>query len=331
MKDRKITMADIGERGFLKSISHLIDDTILGFGDDASAYLLPSGDVLVINVDMLVKTTDILSGTSPKQIGKKAVTISVSDIIAKGVYPLGCLASVAFPSHMEIIEAKEIIEGIKEQSTLYNSLYLGGDLNSSIDTIIDITTFGITSQEKIIKRKSIENGDLLYTTGYFGYTTLCFKKFLKKTEITSCLTKSILDSVYEPKARIEYLELMNSTPIKACIDSSDGLQTSLNDLMGLNGVGVNISTVPIDPLILSIANEEQLDPLELTFCGGEEFELLLVTSPENGQIVEKKAKQYGLPLYPIGTFNEEKEKISIIDPLFQERKIPSSSYEHFKN
>ncbi|MCK4895609.1 MAG: hypothetical protein KAS47_02300, partial [Candidatus Heimdallarchaeota archaeon] len=139
---KKPLLKDIGEKQFLSKISQYVDAPLIDFNDDASAIELPSGDLLVINVDMLVQGTDVLPGMPYLQIGKKAVTMSVSDIIAKGVTPLGCLASVGFSPEIPAAEAEIIIQGIKEQCSSYGCLFLGGDLNESKETIVDIVAFG---------------------------------------------------------------------------------------------------------------------------------------------------------------------------------------------
>ena len=107
-KSSKQQMRDIGEREFLSQISHFVDESELDFNDDASAIKLSSGELLVINIDMLVNKTDVLPEMTFRQMGKKAVTMAVSDIIAKGVQPLVCLASIGFPAETEVVKAKDV-------------------------------------------------------------------------------------------------------------------------------------------------------------------------------------------------------------------------------
>ena len=134
-------MKQIGEKLFLSKIANLVDTPILDYNEDASTFALESGKILVINADMLVFQTDVLPGMSDKQIGQKAVTMSVSDIVAKGTKPLGCLASIGFPSNLEISRAMDVIQGIRDQCNEYDILYLGGDLNETDDIIVDIVSF----------------------------------------------------------------------------------------------------------------------------------------------------------------------------------------------
>ncbi len=326
---RKPFLKDIGEKQFLSKISQYVDTPLIDFNDDASAIELPSGELLVINVDMLVQGTDVLPGMSSLQVGKKAVTMSVSDIIAKGVKPIGCLASVSFPPEIAIDEAETIIQGIKEQCSLYGCLFLGGDLNESKETIVDIVAFGTCGKTNFISRKGAVSGDILYSTGLFGFTALGFEMILNEKFIVESLKKQILESVYEPIAKIEFLDILQELPIKICMDSSDGLLITLNDLSTLNNLGINITTIPIQPEIKDFAEKYGINPLDLVFKGGEEFDLIFAVSPDLIEIVEKRVEDMGLEIYKLGFFDENINGLTLTDDAFSRYEVPKNGFEHF--
>ncbi len=332
MKDRrKPLLKDIGEKQFLSKISRYVDTPFIDFNDDASAIELLSGDLLVINVDMLVQGTDVLPGMSSLQIGKKAVTMAVSDIIAKGVTPIGCLASVGFPPELFIKEAETIIQGIKEQCSSYGCLFLGGDLNESKETIVDIVAFGTCGKNKFVSRKGAASGDILYSTGLFGFNALGFEMLLNEKFIEDSLRKQILESVYEPKAKIEFLDIMQELPIKICMDSSDGLLVTLTDLSILNNLGINVTNVPIQLEVEEFAEKNDINPLDLVFRGGEEFDLIFALSPDLKEEVERKVENMGLKIYEIGFFDKNLKGLTITDSAFNHFKFPESGFEHFTN
>ncbi|MCK4972915.1 MAG: thiamine-phosphate kinase [Candidatus Heimdallarchaeota archaeon] len=328
---KKPLLKDIGEKQFLSKISQYVDAPLIDFNDDASAIELPSGDLLVINVDMLVQGTDVLPGMPYLQIGKKAVTMSVSDIIAKGVTPLGCLASVGFSPEIPAAEAEIIIQGIKEQCSSYGCLFLGGDLNESKETIVDIVAFGTCNRTNFISRKGAVSGDILYSTGLFGFTALGFKMLLNGKFVEDSLRKQILESVYEPKAKIEFLDIMQELPIKICMDSSDGLLVTLTDLSILNNLGINITNIPIQPEAKEFAEKNGINPLDLVFRGGEEFDLIFAVSPDLVETVERKVEDMGLEIYKLGLFDENLKGLTITDDAFNHYEFPESGFEHFTN
>ncbi len=328
---KKPSLKDIGEKQFLSKISQYVDTPFLDFNDDASAIELASGELLVINIDMLVRGTDVLPGMSSLQIGRKAVTMAVSDIIAKGVTPIGCLASVGFPPDIAIDEAKTIIHGIKEQCSSYECLFLGGDLNESKETIVDIVAFGTCGKINFISRKGAISGDILYSTGLFGFNALGFEMLLNGKFVEVPLRKQILESVYEPKAKIEFLDILQELPIKICMDSSDGLLVTLTDLSILNNLGINITTIPIQLEAKDFAEKNDINPLDLVFRGGEEFDLVFAVSPDLVETVERKVEDMGLEIYKLGFFDENLKGLTITDDAFSHYKFPESGFEHFTN
>ncbi len=328
---KKPSLKDIGEKQFLSKISQYVDTPLLDFNDDASAIELQSGELLVINVDMLVEGTDVLPGMSSLQIGKKAVTMSVSDIIAKGVTPMGCLASVGFPPEIDISDAETIIQGIKEQCSSYGCLFLGGDLNESKETVVDIVSFGTCSKTNLISRKGAASGDILYSTGLFGFTAIGFEMLLNGKHVEESFRKQILESVYEPKAKIEFLDILQKLPIKICMDSSDGLLVTLADLSFLNNLGINITDIPIQLDVKDFAEKSGFNPLDLVFKGGEEFDLIFAVASDLKETVERKAEDMGLEIYKLGFFDENLKGLTITDAAFNHYNLPESGFEHFTN
>lgn len=326
-----MTLKDIGEKQFLKKISKLIDSPILDFNEDASTFPLPSGDILVINADMLVDITDVLPGMTNTQIGKKAVTMSISDLIAKGTTPSGCLASVGFPSQTKIEKAYEILEGIREQCNKYNFQFLGGDLNNSSDIIIDIVSFGICAKDKLIPRRGSATGDIIFSTGLFGRTSLGFKSLLEAVPLPKQIEKTVLNSVFSPEPRYDFLKVMNDFKIDICMDSSDGLFMTLNELASINKLGINVTKVPIEKQILEYSVENNLNPLELAFSGGEEFELIFSIKPDKEKQLIEIVEKHNLVVHKLGFFSPTEKGIVITDSEFDNYKLSHSGFEHFSS
>ena len=324
------TLGEIGEKKFLSQLVDIIDTSVLPFNDDASSYKLPSGDILVINADMLVQKTDVVPGMKPQQIGKKAVTMSVSDLIAKNAKPLGCLASVGFPSDIKVSHARNILEGIKSKCTEYGILYLGGDLNETDDVVLDLVSFGICAEDEIIPRKGAKNGDLLFSTGLFGLTSLGYKKLLQNKQNPSEINKTILLSVHEPRAKIEYLDLFRKIPINSCMDSSDGLLVTLKELSEINNLGIDVTDIPIHSIAKAYISDENLNPLDLVFNGGEEFELIFSILPEKENELLEFTKENDLFLKKIGSYNKDHRDIKILDSEYSEYTLPNLGFEHFR-
>src|SRR5687768_7561554 len=73
---------------------------IRGIGDDAAVLRPRAGYDLVITADLLVEGVDFRLGggwTSPRDLGHKALAVSLSDTAAMGARPRFCLLSVGVP------------------------------------------------------------------------------------------------------------------------------------------------------------------------------------------------------------------------------------------
>ena len=78
-----------------EAISHR-DEVVVGLGDDAAVVLSPAGPI-VITTDTLVESVDFLPGEDPKRLGRRAVSVGLSDLAAMGAWPDFFLLTVGFP------------------------------------------------------------------------------------------------------------------------------------------------------------------------------------------------------------------------------------------
>src|SRR5215204_2099858 len=73
---------------------------IQGIGDDAAVFRQRAGFDTLVTSDMLVEDVDFRlgsGGTSPRDLGHKALAVSLSDVAAMGAQPRFCLLSVGVP------------------------------------------------------------------------------------------------------------------------------------------------------------------------------------------------------------------------------------------
>ncbi len=320
----------IGERAFLQKVHYLIDKSSKLDFDDASGLELPSGQILVINVDMLVKKTDVPEGMSNFQMGAKAAVMSISDIIAKGVLPMGCLLSMGIPDNTDVTCAEEIVKGVKETCNRFGAKFIGGDLNKTDDIIVDIVAFGISTKNEIVARKGAKHGDIIFTTGPFGWTRLGFSIIFDNFSAPEKIKNKALSSIYEPDTSILFLDLFKAGIIEVSMDSSDGLGATLRQLSSINRLGIKIYALPIDAELRDFAIKNKLDILDLVFNGGEEFEIVFATRPANKAKLLEITNNIGLKIYEIGVFDSSIKDI-VIETDNKTLRLVSNGYEHFKS
>ena len=325
------TAGEIGERALIERMLRWITPMPgmpLPFWDDAMAIDLGDGRAVVLNTDMLVWETDVPRGMTPYQAARKAVIMNFSDLGAKGVQPQGFMASLGIPRDLEVESIEEMARGFEAGAREYGGYVIGGDTNEASDIIINGVALGIARKDKIIKREGAKPGDILATTGPFGLTAASFKILLEGLEAPEGLRETLVESVYNPKARIvEGIALAESGAATSSIDSSDGLSVSLYDLSRSSGVGFRIKNLPIPPEVEIYSEHHELDPDDLALYGGEEYELVFTVTEERLEDAREALAAVGCELLELGVATRETGIVMVKNGV--ENPIEKRGWEHF--
>ncbi len=331
MSKKHTTLRELGERGLIRWFQDLItpyDEALLSGMEDAVAVPL-NGVALVVNSDMLVESTDVLPGMTASEIAWKAGVMGLSDLAAKGATPLGVMVSLGLPADTPTNFAAALVGGLNCVFREHETYYLGGDTNQCLELVIDCTAIGKAPRHQILRRKGAKPGDLIATTGDFGYTGALFEALLRGHSKPTKLVDQIREQALHPKARIkEGVALSRAGIVSASIDSSDGLAWSLHELAAASRVGVEIDNLPIPEICKKFAAANKLDPIDLALYGGEEFELIVTLPAQKLEKASKIIQQAGGSLTPIGKIVEEPDKVLRING--EERVIEPKGYEHFR-
>jgi len=327
------TYKKLGERKIIEVIQSCLDimpKMPIPFGDDVSAYDVGNGNLAVLKTDMLVDKTDVPPGMSLWQAARKAVVMNVSDFAAKGVKPLIMLVSLGLPRKLTRKDIEEIGEGLNAGARGYNAYIIGGDTNEASDLLISLSLFGIAKKNMLMLRSGAKPGDLVAVTGFFGKTSAGLKILIDGFKAPQKIRKTLVESVLMPHARLkEGLALSRTRAITASIDSSDGLAWSLHEIAKASNVGFLINRIPTAKEVERFATINELDQLELTLYGGEEYELVLTVKPRLWKKAEKAVEKVGGKLLPMGKVTAEKLVLLEIDG--KRRVIEPRGWEHFKS
>jgi len=325
------SIKSLGEKEVIRIIASLLEmpETTIPFGDDVSALSIDGDNVAVLKTDMLVGKTDVPPGMSLRQAARKAVVMNVSDFAAKGVKPLVMLVSLGLPRNLKEEDVREIGAGLNEGAREYDAYVIGGDTNEASDLIISCSLLGFSSKERLVSRGGARPGDIVAVTGEFGKTSAGLKILLEGLSVPEKIGNSLKDAVLLPKARLnEGLALSRVGGVTSSIDSSDGLAWSLYELSDASDVGFMIDDVPIAEEAVEFARIYDLDPLELSLYGGEEYELIVTVQPEFWEKAKRAVSEAGGALMKIGTVTEEKKIELRING--EARAIKRRGWEHFK-
>jgi thiamine-monophosphate kinase len=336
-------LSNLGKERFMKKnnslgerrIVQLIEDSLehmpempIPFGDDVAAYDLGEGKLAVLKADMLVGKTDVPPGMSVFQAARKAVVMNVSDFAAKGVKPLAALISLGLPSSITKKEVIQIGKGLNSGAREYDTYIVGGDTGEASDLIVSVMLFGLAEKGKMALRSGAKPNDILAVTGQFGNTSSGLKLLINGFKAARDIRKRLTTAVYMPRARLrEGLELAQSQSVSASIDSSDGLAWSLCEIMKESNVGFMIDRIPASEETQKFAEMNNLDPLDLVFYGGEEYELVVTIRPNSWKKAESAVQKTGGRLIRIGRVTSGKEIIVAAEG--RKKRIEPKGYEHF--
>ena len=314
-------MQDIGEKKFINEIVRKYITNKLNFLDDVF-YVRINDVYLVLNVDGFSFSSSKYPWMDYYDIGWKAVTAGVSDLIAKNAKPLFIMVSIGLKKSTLVSDGEELLRGIRDAALYYGAEFVGGDTNSGNDEWIDITVIGVTPNP--IPLKSKDPGDYIIITGYYGITGLAhefFKRQLKTKE------EIIITHTKRPKARYELLEIFSKFRecVKISTDVSDGLAESLYKISYLNNVNIQLTNIPIHNYVLKICEELELDPLELALKGGEEFEVIFTIKPWCLDAITNKLEELKIP-FTVGKINVLKSAGVYIG----NKKLPQIVWDNFK-
>ena len=262
-----LKVSDIGEKELVKYIIANSKDIT----PDDTAITEFNSTNLISTCDMLIQSRHFPENMSYFDMGFKAVTVNVSDIAAMGANPLGFLLSIAIPKDLELDSFKEIIDGVLKACEFYSIPLIGGDTNEASEIIISGTALGLC--ERPLMKDTYNKGDLIAITGDIGLSALGFKL-------------DVLDNVYvkkalKPQARVKEGIILKDFATSAT-DITDGLASELYEIKK-DGFGFMIyeEMLEISDEYKNMANELDLDYLDLILHVGEDFELLFTISKEN--------------------------------------------------
>lgn len=262
-----LKVCDIGEKELVKYIIANSKDIT---PDDTAITQFDSTN-LISTCDMLIQSRHFPDNMSYFDMGFKSVTVNVSDLAAMGANPLGFLLSIAIPKDMELDSFKQIIKGVLAACEFYTIPLIGGDTNEASEIIISGTALGCC--DRPLLKDSYNMGDLIAITGDIGLAALGFQL-------------DVLDNVYvnkalKPKARLKEGIVLKDFATSAT-DITDGLASELYEIKK-DGFGFMIheEMLGISDEYKQIANELNLDYLDLILHVGEDFELLFTISKDN--------------------------------------------------
>ena len=334
---------DIGEFGLIRRINDLLiregirsERVTLGIGDDTASFLPRPGYEILVTCDSLVEGRHYLPGhITPLDLGRRAMTLNLSDIGAMGGRPLYALVSLGLKADFPVRDVEEMYRGFLVELNPMVASIIGGNLTRSGNGLfIDITLIGEVEQGKGVRRSGARPGDVILVTGFPGQAAAGLRLLLQAPN--------------DPKIREHPLVMIFNTPshraslgatvaeaglATAMIDTSDGLLADLAHICQESRVGADLGQekLPISEALCRAAVLLNQDPYEFFLGESDDYELVITCRPEDvALLLSKSAQCCPVPVTEIGRITEPPGEIVLILSDGQRRSVKPSGWDHFR-
>lgn len=295
----RTSLSQLGEFGLIDHLTRNFkiqhSETIKGIGDDA-AILDTQGKQLVVSTDLLVEGVHFDLAFMPlKHLGYKAVMVNLSDIYAMNAKATQITVSLAVSNRFPLEALEELYAGIELACSIYNVDLVGGDTTSSTTgMLLSITALGVVDAENAVKRDGAQEGDLLVVSGDLGAAYMGLQVLEREKQVHKVNPNAqpdlepysyIIERQLKPEARKDIVELLENLEVKptSMIDISDGLSSEIIHLCKNSNVGCRLyeEKIPLDPQLINVCEEFEIDSTTVALSGGEDYELLFTIKQED--------------------------------------------------
>lgn len=289
-------------------------DLLVGPGDDAAVFR--SDGLLVATADTLVEGVDFLTGEDPTRLGRRAMSVALSDLAAMGAWPAFFLLTIGFPESAAEDFPLEIAVAAAGRAQEFGAALAGGDLSRAAQTFLSVAVWGKPAGEPIL-RSGARPGDVLFLSGWPGEAAAGLALARARAGFSAGpndggwtpeelpvpeLTR-LLAAYREPEPRLALGRALATDRLAtAAIDVSDGLGLDSGRLARASGVRLVIEreSLPLSSALRSFAALTGIDPVETALAGGDDYELLFTVSPVNAGRFADPPRDSSVEVFRIG-------------------------------
>lgn len=342
-------IGEIGERALVRHLRSRIPSgpgVVVGIGDDTA--VVETGALTLLTTDALVEGVHFLrEWTPPTLLGRKALSINLSDIASMAGVPRHATVSLCLPSDVPISFVDGLYDGLLERAAETGVSIVGGNLSSTGGPIVvDIALLG--QGDRVLRRAGAQPGDVAVVTGTLGAAAQGLRLLRKGARLTSegqlesrgVLAEASAGSVLhclraqlDPSPPLSFGRALAEHDLAhAAIDVSDGLSGDLLAICEESDVSacVDRAALPVDPHAAALEKARGGDAVSLALHGGEDYQLLLAVPPERLEALRDLAVIWDLPLSVVAEFAAGPAALALrsgdeLKPLAPE------SHEHFRS
>ncbi len=337
-------IGDLGEFGLIRRIDGLLkkegvksERVSLGIGDDAASFLPRPGYEVLITCDSMVEGRHYLSAyITPFDLGRRAMTLNISDIGAMGGKPLYALVSLGLRSEMPVRDVEEMYRGFLAELNPFGASIIGGNLTKSGNGMfIDITLMGEVREGRGVRRSGAREGDVILVTGCPGRAAAGLHLLLHAPDNGEMLRHPLVKIYTTPSHRAQLgAAIAHTGYATAMIDTSDGFLGDLGHICEESGVGAEIfhEKIPVDKDVQEAALLLGRDPYDFFLGESDDYELVITCRPEHADFLLSVSAGCGsVLLTEVGRITTPGRGIALVFPDGEIRPVKPLSWDHFRS
>ena len=297
---------------------------ILGVGDDCA--LFSSKKTIAASTDMLVEGVHFFPGEDPFLLGKKSLSVNLSDMAAMGAEPRWALLALSLPAAEESW-LEGFSKGFMMQAENYAVDLIGGDTTRG-PLVICVQIMGKIDAGLALRRDAARIGDEIWVSGNLGDAALGLYHLQGEIRLDGADLESCLKALRDPVPRVE-LGLALSGISRCAIDISDGFCADLSHILERSEVSaiVDYSSLPVSKTMEKYVNEPVGEKAILS--GGDDYELCFTASEEKYSEIIELGNQLGIRLSRVGRITEG-SGLHVLDEKGREKGTGEKGYAHFR-
>lgn len=297
---------------------------LLGVGDDCALLpALPAGEALAVSTDTLNQGVHFLPGTSPADLGYRALAVNLSDLAACGARPLAFTLSLTLePEQACDAWLAPFAQALLQLAQQVDIELIGGNTTRGA-LAIGITVLGSVPVNLALRRDGARVGDDVWVSGTLGDARLGLASL--RRELTAwpgleaaepALRQTLLARLHCPTPRLA-LGLALRGVAHSAIDVSDGFAADLGHVLEQSGVAAEIepTLLPASTALRQVCQHNQPSQTateatapreterrmwQLQLEGGDDYELVFTAAPAAREAVLAAAQSCHTPVQRVG-------------------------------
>ncbi len=331
----------LGEFGLIDRIRSALPEpgpnVVVGIGDDVAVLEGSAESVWLATCDVQVEGAHFLRDSiTPRDLGKKALAINLSDIASAGGIPRFALVSLGLPPDLEVGFLDQLYAGLREEGEKFGVEIVGGNMSRSrLGMFIDVFLLGETLRDNVVLRSGAAAGDRIMLTGTVGDAAAGVALLLDgnlRTDDSYAATAA--ERQHSPTPRVKEGALIGALrQASSMIDVSDGVASDLGHILEKSGVSARVEAarLPVRPENRELAKLARGDEWHFALHGGEDYELL-ITAPVGRaeRLAQRITAETGTPVAIIGEILPPGQPAQLVLPDGKTVPLGVKGWDHFK-